>query len=97
MIPVSTRTFKLNHASAKELADLFNATYAPKDQNGKITTQIASSFPGANVVVVTTSDKILADCEAADKKLYMDLQSGWYNASFFFATGADCSYDCGGC
>ena len=64
LIPVSTRTFKLNHASAKELADLFNATYAPKDQNGKIKTQIASSFPGANIVVVTTSDKILADCES---------------------------------
>lgn len=64
LIPVSTRTFKINHASAKELADLFNATYAPKDQNGKIKTQIASSFPGANIVVVTTSDKILADCEA---------------------------------
>ena len=64
LIPVSTRTFKLNHASAKELADLFNSTYAPKDPNGKIKTPIASSFPGANVVVVTTSDKILADCEA---------------------------------
>ena len=64
LIPVSTRTFKLNHASAKELADLFNATYAPKDQNGKIKTPIASSFPGANVVVVTTTDKILSDCEA---------------------------------
>ena len=64
LIPVSTRTFKLNHASAKELADLFNATYAPKDQNGKIKTPIASSFPGANVVVVTTTDKTLSDCEA---------------------------------
>ena len=64
LIPVSTRTFKLNHASAKELADLFNATYAPKDQAGKIKTQIASSFPGANVVVVTTTDKIISDCEA---------------------------------
>ena len=63
-IPVSTRTFKLNHASAKELADLFNATYAQKDQNGKIKTPIASSFPGANVVVVTTTDKTIADCEA---------------------------------
>ncbi len=39
----------------------------------------------------STLEGILADCEAADKKLYMDLQSGWYNASFFFATGADCS------
>ena len=64
LIPVSTRTFKLNHASAKELADLFNTTYAPKDPNGKIKTPIASSFPGANIVVVTTTDKTLADCEA---------------------------------
>ena len=64
LIPVSTRTFKLNHASAKELAELFNATYAPKDPAGKIKTPIASSFPGANVVVVTTTDKILSDCEA---------------------------------
>ena len=64
LIPVSTRTFKLNHASAKELADLFNATYAPKDPSGKIKSPIASSFPGANIVVVTTTDKTLADCEA---------------------------------
>ena len=64
LIPVTTRTFKLNHASAKELADLFNSTYAQKDQNGKIKTPIASSFPGANVVVVTTTDKTIADCEA---------------------------------
>jgi len=63
-IPVSTRTFKLNHASAKELADLFNATFAQKDQTGKIKSQIASSFVGANVVVVTATDKILADCES---------------------------------
>ena len=64
LIPVSTRTFKLNHASAKELADLFNTTYAPKDPSGKIKTPIASSFPGANIVVVTATDKTLSDCEA---------------------------------
>ncbi len=63
-IPVSTRTFALNHASSKELAELFNATYAPKDQNGKVRAPIASSFAGANVVVVTATDKILAECEA---------------------------------
>ena len=32
----STRTFSLNHASAKELADLFNATYGAKDNAGKL-------------------------------------------------------------
>ena len=62
-VPISTRTFLLNHASAKELADLFNETYAQKDPTGKIKSPIASSFPGANVVVVTANDKTIADCE----------------------------------
>ena len=59
-IPVSTRTFRLNHASAKELADLFNMTFAPKDQTGRIKSPIATSFAGANVVVVTATDKIIS-------------------------------------
>ena len=63
-IPVSTRTFRLNHASAKELADLFNMTFAPKDQTGRIKSPIATSFAGANVVVVTATDKIISDCES---------------------------------
>ena len=67
LIPVSTRTFALNHASAKELADLFNTTYGRKDPAGKIVIPIATSFSGANVVVVTASDKILSDCETIIK------------------------------
>lgn len=63
-IPVSTRTFRLNHASAKELADLFNMTFAPKDQTGRIKSPIATSFAGANVVVVTATDKVISDCES---------------------------------
>ena len=63
-IPVSTRTFRLNHASAKELSDLFNTTFAPKDPSGKIKSPIATSFAGANVVVVTATDKIISDCES---------------------------------
>ena len=63
-IPVSTRTFRLNHASAKELADLFNTTFAPKDLSGKIKSPIATSFAGANVVVVTATDKVISDCES---------------------------------
>ena len=35
-------------------------------------------------------DRILSDCKAAGKSLYMDNQSGWYLVSFFFGTG--CSY-----
>ena len=88
-IPVSTRTFRLNHASAKELADLFNLTYATKDQNGKIKTPIASSFAGANVVVVTASDKIIADCETIIKAVDEAVAQIYIEARFIeLSTGA---------
>ena len=66
-IPISTRTYALNHASAKELAELFNATYGRKDNTGKLVMPIATSFNGANVVVVTATDKMLSECEAIIK------------------------------
>ena len=66
--PIFTKTFALNHASAKELAELFNTTLgssgAKDPKTGKSQArQIATAFEGANVVVVTASEKILADCE----------------------------------
>lgn len=66
--PVFTKTFSLNHASAKELADLFNSSLgAPGAKDPKTnkvqSRQIATAFEGANVVVVTASEKILSDCE----------------------------------
>ena len=67
LIPVSTRTFPLNHASAKELSDLFNATYGRKDAGGRVIGPVATCFDGANVVVVTATDKVIADCEAIIK------------------------------
>lgn len=36
-----------------------------------------------------TLDSLLAACEAADKKMSMDLTSGWYLYSFFGGTGLD--------
>ena len=66
--PIFTRTFVLNHASSKELAELFNTTLGaagpvdPKTKKPK-PGQIATAFEGANVVVVTASEKVLADCE----------------------------------
>lgn len=41
----------------------------------------------------TSLEKVLADCEAAGKNFYFDADSAWYNASFFFATGANCTFD----
>ncbi len=63
LVPVSTRTYPLNHASAKELAALFNANYGQKNAQGQVVGSIATPFEGANVVVVTSTDKILADCD----------------------------------
>lgn len=67
--PLLTRTFQLNHASCAELADLFNASYAAKDSKGKVLHPIASSFAGANVVVVTAPEKVISDCEAIIKSV----------------------------
>lgn len=38
-------------------------------------------------------DTILADCEKAGKNFYMEINSGWYQTAFFFATGCDLSYE----
>ena len=65
--PILTRSFALNHASAKELADLFNQSYGKKDPKGAIILPIASSFDAANVVVVTATEKIIGECESIIK------------------------------
>ena len=65
--PVFTRSFQLNHASADDMAKLFNESYAPKDKTGKQVSKIANSFPEANVVVVTANEKTLTDCESIIK------------------------------
>ena len=38
-------------------------------------------------------EKIIADCEAAGKNFYMEINSGWYQPAFFFATGCTLTYD----
>lgn len=36
--------------------------------------------------------KVLADCEAAGKNFYMEINNGWYNPSFFFGAGCTLTY-----
>ena len=38
-------------------------------------------------------EQIIADCEAAGKGFYMEINSGWYQTAFFFATGCELTYD----
>lgn len=86
--PILTRTFTLNHASAEDMAKLFNQNYAPKSADGKIAHPIANAFSSANVVVVSAPEKVLTDCEmivkAVDKAVaqiyiearFLELSSG---------------------
>ena len=41
----------------------------------------------------STLEGILADCEAAGKSFYMELNSGWYQTAFFFGAGCTLTYD----
>ncbi len=40
----------------------------------------------------TSLEKILADCEAAGKNFYMEINSGWYQTAFFFGAGCTLTY-----
>ena len=85
-VPEFTRTFVLNHASAKELAELFNTTLGggeSKGPNGASARRpIATAFEGANVVVVTAPEKILADCEAIVKAVDKAIPQIYIEARF---------------
>ena len=41
----------------------------------------------------STLEGILADCEAAGKSFYMEINSGWYQTAFFFGAGCSLTYD----
>ncbi len=40
----------------------------------------------------TNMEAILADCEAAGKNVYMEINSGWYQTAFFFGAGCTLTY-----
>ncbi len=82
IIPITTRTYTLNHASAKELAALFNSTYSVKNPQGQIIKPIATSFDGANVVVISAEEKILADCETIIKAVDKAIAQIYIEARF---------------
>ena len=41
----------------------------------------------------STLEGILADCEAAGKSFYMEINPGWYQTAFFFGAGCTLTYD----
>ncbi len=38
-------------------------------------------------------EQIIADCEKAGKKIYFEVNNGWYQPAFFFGTGCTLTYD----
>ncbi len=82
LVPILTKSFPLNHASAKEIADLFNAAYGKKDAKGSVIMPIASYFDGANVVVVTAEEKTISDCAAIVKAVDLAVSQIYIEARF---------------
>ena len=41
----------------------------------------------------STLEGVVADCEAAGKNIYMEINSAWYQTAFFFGTGCELTYD----
>lgn len=60
---ISTRTFKLMHASAEEVAMRFNTMWSGDFGTVWKVTRIAQAFPEANTVMVTAPGAILDACE----------------------------------
>ena len=81
-VPIVTKTFQLNHASAEELAVLFNENYGVKGKDGKTVQKIANAFPGANVVVVTAPEKVISDCEAIIRSVDKAIDQIYIEARF---------------
>ena len=60
---ISTRTFKLNHVQAEDVAEKFNNTWSGDFGLTWKLGKIAQAFPEANVVMVTAPGAILDACE----------------------------------
>ena len=74
-------------ASAAVVGDVIYA-YPMTSDNGYFL------YYDSSVVTDPTSlEKIVEDCEAAGKNFYMEINSGWYQPAFFFATGCTLTYD----
>lgn len=79
---IATRTFKLSHASAQELADRFNATWSGDFGLSWKISRIASAFPEANAVMVTAPGVILDACEEVIRAVDVEAPQVYIEARF---------------
>jgi len=79
---ISTKVFKLSHASADDVADRINSTWNGDFGATWKVSKIAQSFPEANMVMVTAPSIILDACERVVKEVDIEVPQVYIEARF---------------
>ena len=79
---IATRTFKLAHADAEEVAAKFNETWSGDFGIGVKLVKIAQAFPEANTVMVTAPGVILDSCEKVIREIDVEPMQVYIEARF---------------
>ncbi len=79
---ISTRVFRLAHASAEEVADRFNATWSGDFGTTWKVSRIAQAFPEANAVMVTAPAMILDACAKVVEEVDVEVPQVYIEARF---------------
>ena len=79
---IATRTFKLAHADAEEVAAKFNDTWSGDFGIGVKLLKIAQAFPEANTVMVTAPGVILDSCERVVREIDVEPLQVYIEARF---------------
>ena len=79
---IGTRTFRLSHASAEDVAERFNNMWSGEFGIAWKVAKIAQAFPEANVVMVTAPGAILDACEQAIAAIDVEVRQVYIEARF---------------
>ncbi len=79
---ISTRVFRLAHASAEEVAARFNATWSGDFGTTWKVAKIAQAFPEANAVMVTAPQMVLDACEKVVEEVDVEVPQVYIEARF---------------
>ena len=79
---ISTRTFRLHHADAQEVAERFNSTWTGDFGIAFKIAKIAQAFPEANTVMVTAPGAILDACEQVAREIDVEVPQVYIEARF---------------
>ena len=79
---IETRIFKLEHASAAEVAESFNSMWSGDFGTNWKVTKMAVAFPESNAIMVTAPRIILDACEKSIGELDVEAQQVYIEARF---------------